>query len=254
MKKPNYYGLPFIFLCIIILLLSEFFHSVMPVLVPTPLGTLKALWFKRELILYHLPYTLAIAFGGIALSLVVSFILVVSMQLVGFLEKAMLPALIISQAIPFIALGPLLLAIFGYGITTKIAVTALLCYFPIFLSLYEGMSQVNQSQLKVLVSLGLSPYQIIMHLRLPNALPSLFTGIRTSLSWVFSAAILSELLGTYRGLGFLIKAATRSFDSELIFAIIVVITIFSLLFFMLAKWCEASLMPWNKKVGDKFTF
>lgn len=249
MKTPKYYGLPFIFLSLIFLVLWQSFHYVIPILVPTPMGTIETLFRKFHLILYHLPYTVIISVGGIILSLMMAFIIAIPMQLIKSFEYAMMPWLIILQAVPFIALGPLLLAALGYGMAAKICVTALLCYFPIFLGLNEGMNQVNNAQLKTLLSLGLSHYQIVLHLRLPNALPRLFTGIRMSVSWVFSAAILSEFLGAQRGLGFLIKSASRSFDNELVFAGLIVITILSLFFFMLTKWCERMLTPWHKNIG-----
>ncbi|MFV0321253.1 MAG: ABC transporter permease [Alphaproteobacteria bacterium] len=247
-KTTKYYGLPFIFLSLAFLLIWQSFHYVIPILVPTPLGTLETLFRKFNLILYHLPYTVIISVGGIALSLVMAFLFAIPMQLFKSFEHAMMPWLVILQAVPFIALGPLLLAALGYGVAAKICVTALLCYFPIFLGLNEGMTQVNNAQLKTLLSLGLSQYQIMLHLRLPNALPRLFTGIRMSVSWVFSAAILSEFLGAQRGLGFLIKSASRSFDNELVFAGLIVITILSLLLFMLTKWCERKLTPWHKNI------
>ncbi len=239
--------LPLFFLSLLILAFWKASSLAIPIFVPSPITTIKTLILRLDLFLYHLPYTFLVAIGGLTISLILSFLLAVPMQLFKAIDYATLPWVIIFQAIPFIALGPLILAIFGYGIMVKIYTVTLLCYFPIFLSLYEGMRNIQLTQLKLLQSLGYSPFQILLKLYLPSALPHIFTGIRTCISWIFSAAILAEFLGTERGMGLLIETAVRNFDNALVFAALILITLLSLFLFFVSKFVQNQIMPWYKK-------
>ncbi len=234
----------FLFLGLVFRVLWQAFYTALPNLFPLPVDVLKALIMQSGLIFHHFPYTLFVVITSLCISLVLGFLTAAAIQSFPGLDRAFFPWLFILQAIPIIALGPLLLAIFGYSLIVKALIIAFLCYFPIFLRFNEAMCNVGEERVKALKSLGFSHLQIVFKLRFPAAFPCFFVCIRMSLSWVFSTTILAEFLGTEYGLGFLIEVAVRDLDVALVFAALFVITISSLLLFLLSKLVQIILIPW----------
>jgi len=161
------------------------------------------------------------------------------------LDQAIFPYLILSQTIPIIAVAPLIIIWFGYGIQAKVFIVALVCFFPICVNLYDGFKNISVDYLRLFRSMNATPWQVFLRLKVPAALPSFFTGLKLSTSYSVMAAIIGEWLGGESGLGIYMTRAAKSYQTAQVFAIIVVISLVSLCLYGLVVLLERSLLRWR---------
>jgi putative hydroxymethylpyrimidine transport system permease protein len=152
-----------------------------------------------------------------------------------------LPIILISQAIPTFAIAPFLVIWFGYGMSSKIAVTVFALFFPITVGFYDGLRRVSREWLDLAQVMKARPLLKLWVLEIPAALPGLASGLRVAAAWAPMAAIIGEWVGSSRGLGFLMLNANAQADTPLMFSALMVLVIFSLLFYYsidvgLRKW------------------
>lgn len=214
-------------------------------ILPAPSQIGLALADTWELLLDHSLWTILEASQGFLLAIGVGIGLAVLMGLVPGIRKALYPLLVISQTIPIIAIAPLLVIWFGFGILPKVMVVALVCFFPITVSLAEGMEAADSDMVKLLQGMGASPWQIFKTVRFPGAMPSFFAGLKISATYSVMGAVIGEWLGASKGLGIFMTRSMHSFSTVRVFAAIVVISVLSLLFFSLIEVLGRLLMPWN---------
>jgi ABC-type nitrate/sulfonate/bicarbonate transport system permease component len=142
------------------------------------------------------------------------------------------------------AVAPLFIIWFGYGILPKIMVVALVCFFPITVSLVEGMEAADRDMIKLLEAMGASPWQVFKMVSFPGALPSFFSGLKISAAYSIMGAVIGEWLGASKGLGVYMTRSMKSFLTDRVFASIVVISILSLFLFGIIVLIARLLMPW----------
>ena len=160
--------------------------------------------------------------------------------------KAVMPLLVISQTIPVVAIAPLLIIWFGFGMTSKILLVALFGVFPIIVAFTKGLAAPSRDQIDVARSLGASPSWIFSHLRMPAALGDFMTGLRIAVTYGPATAATAEFVGAENGLGIYLLTAQGSFRTELVFFGAGILTLMTLAAYLLVVLAERVLIPWKK--------
>ena len=156
------------------------------------------------------------------------------------------PPLMLMQLVPKIAVAPLFLVWLGFGIESKVLLTVLMTFFPLLLASISGFQILDDRYLYLTRSMGATSWQTFRYLRFPAALPVIFSGIKTSATIAATAAIVAEFVGANRGLGFVLLRGTGTMDLELVFAVLVVLTIIGIAINYLVEFSEWAMTPWQR--------
>lgn len=214
---------------------------------PAPSQVLIAAYDVRQLLLVHTGVTLGEALAGLLLSIIIAFLIAMLLHSVTWLYSMVYPLLILSQTIPLIILAILLPLWLGWGVTPKIVIVVLVCFFPIVINLLNGLDGVDPDQLSLFRSMGASNLDTFFMVKIPAALPSFFTGVRISATYSLMAAVISEWVGAQRGLGYFMTIKQKAFAIDEVLAAVFVICLISYLLVKLIDWLEYWLIPWNRE-------
>lgn len=218
-----------------------------PFLFPAPTQVLsKMIELNDTLLFTHLPATLAIIITGLSISLVLGVGLAVAMYKLPLVERAFYPVLIASQTIPIIALAPLFVLWFGYGLTSKVVVTVLITFFPITVSTFDGFRTTKKDYLELMKTMGASKWQLFCKVEVPSALPSFLSGMKVAVTLSVIGAAIGEWLGAQAGLGYFSRRMMTQFDGAGVFAPIVWLSLIGIALFLLIRLLEASLLKWRR--------
>lgn len=222
-------------------------------MLPSPLEVIRAFKMEFPLLLTHLKVTLVEAFLGLAIGVLLGCILALLMEYFDFLYKSLYPLMIITQTIPTVAIAPLLVLWFGYGMTPKIVLIVLVTFFPIAVGVLDGFKSVDPDIIKLLKSMGANSFQILRYAKIPNAMSHFFASLRISASYSIVGAVISEWLGGFNGLGVYMTRVRKSYSFDKMFAVIFLISLLSILLMKVVDLLEKVSMPWikNENRGDK---
>ena len=221
--------------------------SVDDLLLASPSETWEALRDDRELLLDNAWVTLVEVLLGLAIAIAAAFVLAVAMHLVRPLRDAAYPLLVASQAVPIFVLAPLFVLAFDYGIGPKLALVALISFFPIAVGLLDGLRSVEADLLKLMQSLGASRAFRLTRVELPAALPGFFSGLRIGASVAVIGAVFGELAGADEGLGRLIFLGNNQLETPRVYAGVVILTVMAVGLFALVSLAERAAVPWRTK-------
>jgi len=213
-------------------------------LLPAPSRIVVALVSSAGVLAPHTWQTLLETAVGFGIALVVGFGFAVIIDMSDLLKRAIYPLLVVSQTIPLLALAPLLVLWFGFGMLPKVLIVALVCFFPIVVAGVDGFRQTDPELVKLFRTFGASKWKIFRMVRLPGALPSLFSGIRIAVTYSVTGAIWGEYVGAWLGLGIFMQNAQHAFQTSLVFATIIVIAALSVALFLLVSLVERLVIPW----------
>ncbi|HEY6731253.1 MAG TPA: ABC transporter permease [Solirubrobacterales bacterium] len=214
-------------------------------LVPSPAEIASSLWENRELLAENAWVTLREMVLGILAALAVGVGFAILMHRWRLLRDAAYPLVVASQTIPIVVIAPILIVWFGYGITPKIIIVALICFFPITVNALDGLRSVNPEAVKMMRSLDASSWQQFRRVEAPAALPSLFTGIKIAVVVAPIAAVFAEWAGSTAGLGHLIQSDTAYFEVARQFATVVVLSALALALIGLTALAERRVVTWR---------
>ena len=161
------------------------------------------------------------------------------------LREAIYPLLILSQNIPIIVLAPLLVIWFGFGITPKLLIITLVCFFPIAVAMIDGLKHTNPELIHYMKMAGASKKQIFTKLEFPHALPQMFSGLKISATYSVMGAVISEWLGANQGIGVYMTLASSSFRTDRVFVAILFIVLLCFIFFTMIIAAEKLLLKWR---------
>ena len=212
--------------------------SIPRYLLPSPLQIGEEIFDKASLLAGHSLVTLYEILLGFGLSVLVGVPLAVAMTYSRTFERALYPLLVGSQTIPKVALAPLFMVWLGFGLAPKILMTFMISFFPIVIGAAIGLATIEQELLYVARSMGASNWQIFWKVRLPNALPSLFGGLKVAITLAVVGAIVAEFVGADEGLGYLIQVANGHIDTPLLLAAVVIISIIGIALYMIVERFE----------------
>ncbi len=217
-----------------------------PYTLPSPLLVLQRFVSAASsgLLLHHTLVTVTAALGGFALALLTGTLLGYLLFRLRWLERATAPLLAASQAVPIIAIAPLIILWFGTGLQAKILVAALITFFPILMSTLVALRQIPRELREMALISGASWWQMMRYVELPLALPVMFAGIRTGLALATTGAVVGEFVAGRDGLGALINIARGLFDTPLMFVAILTLVIITLTLYQLVEWVERVIVHW----------
>lgn len=181
---------------------------------------------------------------GFAMALGAGIFFATLMDFSSWLRRGIYPLLVMSQTIPFVAIAPLLVLWFGFGIFSKVLLILLVCFFPITVALTDGLSATDPEALKLYRTFGASRVRIFWSLQLPGAVPALFSGIRIAVSISILSATFSEYIGSTEGLGFYMQLNQRAFSTAGVIATVAVISLLTASLFALTNLIERLVIPW----------
>jgi ABC-type nitrate/sulfonate/bicarbonate transport system permease component len=191
--------------------------------------------------------TIQMTLLGFAIGVMVGLLLACVLHLVPGFKSGFYPLLILTQNIPTIALAPLLIVMFGFGILPKIIVITLVCFFPVTIAILDGFMQTDRHMYNYMQLIGASRRQLFFKLELPNALPYLFSGLKISATYSVMGAVIAEWLGSGKGIGVYMMQQKNSFRADREFVAILIIIFLSLFFFGLIALLEKLVIRWNNK-------
>jgi NitT/TauT family transport system permease protein len=216
-------------------------------ILPVPSAFFERLWIDRALIAEHTLVTANEIVLGFLMAALVSIPLGYVIVSVKLLEKAVYPVIVFFQLVPKIAIAPLFVVWFGFGLFPKVLLTFLLCFFPTLVASMTGFRALDERVLYLTRSMGASPWQTFRKVRVPAALGYIFSGLKVSAVFAATGAIVGEFVGANAGLGYLLLRGTSFLDMPLIFACLVALSAVGILFSYLVDWLEVLLMPWQRK-------
>jgi NitT/TauT family transport system permease protein len=221
------------------------FFKVPLYLLPPPSKVVVGLYTNSGLLLTNSWTTLQEVLLGFLLSIV--FGVPMALAIVSFrpIEKSVYPLLVGSQVVPKIALAPLFVVWFGFGMPPKVIVAFMIAFFPIVIDSVVGFRSVELEKLYLIRSMGANWFQVFFKIRLPQALPNILGGLKISITLAVVGAIVGEFIGADKGIGRLLLIANGNMDTVLLFAGITALTIMGVGLFLIIEVLERILLPWH---------
>ena len=236
----------FFLLLIILVQILTMKLNIPKYILPSPLDVIKVLVKDRALLMEHAKITLFESISGFIAAVILGIILGGLLGYFKLLKNILYPVILISQMIPLIAVAPLVLIWFGFGVMPKIIIVIIVCLFPCILSFLDGLDNIDDELVNLMKTMKASEIQIFFKLKLPASLQSLLSGLKISAVYSIMGAVIGEWLGAESGLGIYMTRAISSFKTEALFADILIIIILSLIVFKIVEFSEKALMPWKK--------
>lgn len=218
-----------------------------PITLPAPSRIVSAfLDAPDEAVRQTLP-TLAETLVGFAVSLAAAVAVAVVMDRLASVRRALYPVLVATQTIPIVAIAPLVIIWFGFGLLPKVLIIVLVTFFPIVVALLDGFASTDPDAVDLLRSMGASDRAIFRKLRVPTALPSFFTGLRISITYAVVAAVFAEYVGAYEGLGIWMQLSKNAYRTDLVFVAVAITALLSIGLFVAVGVVERLVIPWHRQ-------
>jgi ABC-type nitrate/sulfonate/bicarbonate transport system permease component len=213
-------------------------------ILPTPLDVIRAGWETRHLLLNSLGITLLATGIGLALSLIAGVGIAGLMDFWPLVHRALYPILVVSQTVQILAIAPILVIWFGFGMTPTIFIVVLFCFFPLAISTADGLTSSDPDLIALLRAMGAKKKQIWRMIRMPAALPSFFSGLRLAVTYSVVAATIGEWVGGSPGLGLYMLRSKNALATDQVFVAMFITTLLSVSLFMLVYGIERIVLPW----------
>jgi ABC-type nitrate/sulfonate/bicarbonate transport system permease component len=211
---------------------------------PGPTAVAQAGWETRQLLARAIGATLLETAIGLAAALALGVAIAALMDFSSFLRRALYPLLVVSQTIQILAIAPLLIIWFGFGLLPKIIIVALICFFPLAVSTADGLASADPDLIALLRSMGASRAQIWRLVRLPAALPAFFSGLRVAVTYSVVGATIGEWVGGTEGLGLYMLRSKNALATDQVFVAMVITSAISIGLYALAYALERAALPW----------
>ena len=226
---------------------------VSPIILPTPMETLKDMIFvgknllTGDYMLEALWITIKEVFYGFALAIAIGFFFGVLVGETAFGEKAVMPYLVAIDTMPKVAFAPLFVAWLGFGIESKVALAAFIATFPIVVGTAAGLHAADENARMLFKTMGATRMQTLFKMKLPTGLPQIFTGLKIGAVGVMAGAITGEFLGGGKGFGELIRVAASQLNTPRVFSLILYLSLVGLAVFASVTWAQRKIVFWHKE-------
>ena len=220
--------------------------GVSAVVLPAPSRILDQLWLNRDVALRHLGPTVVEALVGLAVSIGFAVAVAVLMDRFVAIRRAVRPLLVASQTVPVVAIAPLLVVMFGFGLEPKVLIVVLVTFFPIAIGLLDGFEAPSGEARDLLQSFGASRTQTFWKLHWPAAMPQFFTGLRIAATYAVIGAVFGEYVGAYEGLGIWMQLSQNSFRTDLVFGAVLLSALLSICLYGAVGVVERATIPWYR--------
>jgi len=222
---------------------AAYLFSFPSYLLPTPSAIVASMTANSTLLIKQSLGTSVEILLGFALSVAVGVPLALAIYLWKPFARTVYPLLISSQAVPKVAVAPLFLVWFGFGLMPKVLIAFLIAFFPVVINTAMGLAALEREKIYLAQSMGLGSLATFFKIQLPNALPSIFAGLKISITFAVVGAVVGEFVGGQGGLGYLLLIANGNMDTALLFAGIVALTLLGIVFFALIGLVERLVLP-----------
>jgi putative hydroxymethylpyrimidine transport system permease protein len=216
-------------------------------LVPAPSDIATSLWNDRSLLADDFWVTLREVLLGFLCALVTGLLFAVILHLSDTLRRAFYPLLVASQTIPPVAIAPILIVWFGFGLGPKVLLIALVCFFPVTVNTLDGLRSVDPQLITMMRTLGASRRQILTRVELPSALPFFFSGTKIAIAVAVIGAVFAEWAGASSGLGHQILIASSNLLTARMFAAITLLSVMAIVLFALVSVIERRVVTWDSR-------
>jgi len=248
-RKPIRWGLPTLaFVATIVLWQAavELF-DIKPYILPAPSAMFERLFANVGILWDATLVTGTEVILGFLLAAVISIPLAYAIASVRLVEIAFYPLIVVLQTIPKIAVAPLFIVWFGFDMLPKVLLTFLLCFFPILVDTMTGFKSLDPRLLYITKSMGANGLQTFRYVRVPAAIPFIFSGLKVAVVMAVTGAIVAEFIGSNGGLGYVLLRASSLLDTALIFAVLVALSILGLVFSTAVELLEKLVAPWQRR-------
>lgn len=226
-------------------------RGIEPYVLPSPGRIAGAAWSSAHLLPEHLGITMLEAVAGLLVGGLVGGLTAVAVATVPLVRRVLEPLLVVSQTIPMLVLAPLLVLWFGFGLTPKVVVVALIAFFPVAVSTTQGLRGADGDLVELVRSMGAGRRQTVRMVLLPAAVPAFFAGLRIAAAYAVTGAVVGEWVGAERGLGIFITRSQASYRVDRIFVAVVLIAALSMALFALVTQVGRWAAPWDDRFsGD----
>lgn len=212
---------------------------------PAPWEVVTRFWTDRGLIASHGLTTIGEILAGLLLSAVIAVPLGIVIVAVPVIDRLVYPILVAFNSIPKVALAPLFVVWFGYGLFPRVLITVSIAFFPVLVAMVGGLKSVDPDIIRLTRSMRARPLHVFLRVRLPNALPAAFSGFKVATSLAVIGAIIGEFVASDRGWGYLLVQASGTLDTPLMFAIVVLLALVASLLFYGVDFAERRVISWH---------
>lgn len=226
--------------------LAVAFFALPDWLLPPPSQIARSLVANLALLQGHIAATLYVTFMGLGLALLVGFGLAFAIDASPLLRRTLYPLLVVSQTVPIVAIAPLLVVGFGFGALPKVLVVALVTFFPIVVSTVDGLGAADRDMVRLLRAMDADYWGLLRWLRMPAALPAVFSGLKLAATYSVIGAVLAEWIGASAGLGVFIARSLRAFRTDQVFVGALVTSLLTLALVGCVVALERRLTAWNR--------
>ena len=217
-----------------------------PYLIPAPWDVAKMLVAEWPRLWRESLFTAYATLGGFGLSILIGIPIAMVITYSRVVESFVYPLLVFSQSIPKIAIAPLFVVWFGFGIFPKVISAFLLGFFPVVVATVMGFKSIETDMIDLARSMRASRWQMFLKFSLPQALPSIFSGLKISATLAVVGAVVGEFVGSNSGIGYVLQIANGNFDLPLMFAALVVLSMMGVILFALVDLTEKLMIPWHQ--------
>jgi len=247
---------PFLFLIFIVIVwdLSIRLFHIPPYQIPAPADVVMVLWTDwPELLRQTWPTTYATLGGFLASA---AFGIPVAMLIAGSktVESYIYPLLVFSQSVPKVAIAPLFVVWFGFGIIPKVIAAFLLGFFPVVVSAVQGFKSVDPDMVDLARAMQGSRFQVFCAVNLPHAMPSIFSGLKVSVTLAVVGAVVGEFVGSNSGIGYVLQRSIGTFDLPTMFAALVILALLGVILFWVVDRIERFVIPWHVSQREDIIF
>ena len=213
-------------------------------ILPTPLDVIRAGWETRGVLGESIVVTLTATGIGLAGALAAGVGIAALMDFWSVARRALYPLLVVSQTIQILAIAPIMVIWFGFGMTPTIFIVILFCFFPLAISTADGLTSADPELMALLRALGASRWQAWRMVRLPSALPSFFSGLRLAVTYSIVAATIGEWVGGSPGLGLYMLRSKNALATDQVFVAMIITSLLSVALFVVVWGIERAALPW----------
>jgi NitT/TauT family transport system permease protein len=247
---------PFLLILIVLVVwdLAIRIFKIPQYLVPTPLAVIDQIVKEWPMLLSESLPTIYATLGGFALSVLIGVPLAMMIAYSRLIESYLYPLLVFSQSIPKVAIAPLFVVWFGFGVLPKVIVAFLLGFFPVVVSAVQGFKSVDPDMVDLARAMQGSRFRVFCAVNLPHAMPAIFSGLKVSITLAVVGAVVGEFVGSNSGIGYVMQRSIGTFDLPTMFAALVILALLGVILFWIVDRIERLVIPWHVSQRDDIIF